>query len=190
MRSQLKDKERRVLEATLELVNNSGFHAASMSKIAKLAQVAPATIYLYFENKQDLVNKLYLYVKAEMANDAFQNYTQEMSVAEGFKLIWYNIANYKRTHIKEAMFLSICDISPMIDEDSRETGLSYLQPLVDLCIRGQKERVLKDYSLYLIYAFSVNPLSYLISKHQDHALLFDDAVVDQAYEMVWNSIAL
>ncbi len=188
MRSHLKDKERRVLEATLELVNNSGFHASSMSKIAKLAQVAPATIYLYFENKQDLINKLYLYIKAEMGNYTFKEYKKEMSVEAGFRLIWYNIANYKRTHIKEAMFLSICDISPMIDEESRKRGLLYLQPLVDLCIRGQREGILKDYPLHLIYAFSVNPLSFLISKHQYNELTFDDTVLQQAYEMMWNSI--
>ncbi len=188
MRSKLKDKERAVLEATLELVNNSGFHAASMSKIAKTANVAPATIYLYFQNKQDLINKLYLYIKAEMSHYAFVNYDMQMSVEQGFKLIWYNMANYKRTHIKEAMFLSICDISPMIDDESREKGLLYLQPLVDLCVRGQKEGIFKDCSLYLIYAFSVNPLSYLISKHQYNEQNFDDNILNQAYEMAWNSI--
>ncbi len=39
MRSQLNEKERRVLEATLELMNNSDFYDASMSKIAKLGNV-------------------------------------------------------------------------------------------------------------------------------------------------------
>ncbi|MDX1365805.1 MAG: TetR/AcrR family transcriptional regulator, partial [Arenibacter latericius] len=58
------DKRNALMEATISLVNNNGFHAAPMSKIAKMANVSPATIYLYFENKQDLVNKVYLEVKS------------------------------------------------------------------------------------------------------------------------------
>ena len=52
------DKKRKsLLNATLKLVNNNGFHDAPMSKIAKMAAVSPATIYIYFENKQDLINQ-------------------------------------------------------------------------------------------------------------------------------------
>ena len=51
------DKKNAVLGATLTLVNEGGFKSASMSKIAKMAYVSPATIYLYFENKQDLINQ-------------------------------------------------------------------------------------------------------------------------------------
>ena len=43
------DKRNALIKATIGLVNNNGFHATSMSKIAKMAKVSPATIYLYFE---------------------------------------------------------------------------------------------------------------------------------------------
>ena len=49
-----KDKYANLLQATLTLVNNRGFHDTPMSKIAKLAGISPATIYLYFENKEAL----------------------------------------------------------------------------------------------------------------------------------------
>ncbi len=190
MRSKLKDKERAVLEATLELINNSGFHASSMAKIAKLANVAPATIYLYFENKQDLINKLYVYIKGEMSHYAFENYDEKMSVKDGFKLIWNNIADYKITHIKEAMFLSICDISPMIDEKSREKGILYLQPLLHLLKQGQKEGIIKEYSPYLLYAFAINPLSFLLAKQQYDGIELDKNELQKTYEMAWDSIAI
>jgi AcrR family transcriptional regulator len=66
-----------------------------MSKIAKMAKVSPATIYLYFENKQDLVNKTYIEVKAKYTEYAFKNYNQNMSVQVGFEHIWKRIANFK-----------------------------------------------------------------------------------------------
>lgn len=184
----LKDKEKALLDATLSLVNNRGFHDAPMSKIAKLAKVAPATIYLYFENKQDLINRLYLYIKASFCNYAFQNYEKGLSVEQGFKFIWRNIAHYKITHVEEALFLSLCDITPMIDQDIKEQGLAHFQPLLDLWERGQEEGIIKDCSPYLLYAYTVNPLSFLVSMHQNNALKLDDTVVEKAYELTWNSI--
>ena len=57
-KEKITDKKSALLNATLTLVNNHGFHNTPMSKIAKLAGVSPATIYLYFEHKQDLINSL------------------------------------------------------------------------------------------------------------------------------------
>ncbi|MCH4830624.1 MULTISPECIES: TetR/AcrR family transcriptional regulator [Flavobacterium] len=188
MRAELKDKEKAILEATLELVNNNGFHASSMSKIAQKANVAPATIYIYFENKQDLINKLYLHLKEEISHCIFADYEEGMSVEEGFRVIWNSIANYKRTHIKEALFQSLCDITPMINEETRSKGISYLQKFMDLCKRGQEEGIIKDCSLYLIYGFAINPLSFLVAKQQTGELFFDEEVLENAYNMAWYSI--
>ena len=82
------DKRNALIKATIELVNNNGFHATPMSKIAKMANVSPATIYLYFENKQDLVNKTYIDVKSAYTDFAFETYNESMSVETGFEIIW------------------------------------------------------------------------------------------------------
>ena len=52
------DKRNALIKATIELVNNNGFHATPMSKIAKMANVSPATIYIYFENYLVLKDKI------------------------------------------------------------------------------------------------------------------------------------
>jgi AcrR family transcriptional regulator len=117
------DKKRKaLLNATLKLVNNNGFHDAPMSKIAKMAAVSPATIYIYFENKQDLINQLYLEVKAEFSAYAFKNYNEEQCIKDSFKQVWMNIADFKLNQIEASNFLSQCDNAPMIDEESRQAG--------------------------------------------------------------------
>lgn len=184
----LKDKEKALLEATLSLVNNRGFHDAPMSKIAKLANVAPATIYLYFENKQDLINKLYLHIKAEFCENAFRNYSEDMPVQEGIRLIWENIAHYKMKNIAQALFLSLVDVTPMIDESSKEKGLQHLKPLLNLWERGQKEGVIKDCSPYLLYAYTISPLSFLVSVQQNHRFNLTEEIIEKSYELTWDSI--
>jgi len=183
------DKKRTaLLNATLHLVNNQGFHAAPMSKIAKMAEMSPATIYIYFENKQDLINKLYLEVKKSFSKYAFSNYSENLSIEKGFKLIWYNIADFKLNKIEEAIFLSQCDNTPMIDEQSRQEGIKHLQPLLDLWERGQKEGIIKSLSPYILYAFTIYPLAFLMINQQRNFCKLDKIKLDDAFKSAWNSI--
>ncbi len=182
------DKRNALIKATIELVNNNGFHATPMSKIAKMANVSPATIYLYFENKQDLVNKTYIEVKAEYTKYAFANYNEEMSVEEGFEIIWKRIADFKLKECENAMFLAQCDNTPMIDEHSRQEGIKHLQPLLDLWERGKKEGIIKPLSDYLLYAYSINPLSFLMIAQKRGAFKLDKTHMEEAYQSAWSSI--
>jgi AcrR family transcriptional regulator len=182
------DKRNALIKATIDLVNNNGFHATPMSKIAKMANVSPATIYLYFENKQDLVNKTYIEVKAEYTKYAFETYNKNMPVVAGFELIWKRIADFKLNECENAMFLAQCDNTPMIDEASRQEGIMHLQPLLDLWERGKKEGIIKPISDYLLYAYAINPLSFLMMAQQRGAFQLDKTHIEEAYQSAWSSI--
>lgn len=182
------DKRNALVKATIELVNNNGFHATPMSKIAKMANVSPATIYLYFENKQDLVNQTYIEVKEEYTEYAFETYSNNMSVKDGFELIWKRIADFKLKECEKAMFLAQCDNTPMIDEKSRNEGIKHLQPLLDLWVRGKKEGTIKPLSEYLLYAYSINPLSFLMITQKRGAFQLDKTHLEEAYQSAWSSI--
>ncbi|SHF12163.1 DNA-binding transcriptional regulator, AcrR family [Arenibacter palladensis] len=182
------EKRNALVKATINLVNNNGFHATPMSKIAKMANVSPATIYLYFENKQDLVNKVYLEVKSAYTAYAFKNYSNDISVVKGFETIWKRIADFKLKEVEEAMFLAQCDNTPIIDEASRQEGLKHLQPLLDLWERGKKEGIIKPLSPYLLYAYSINPLSFLMVMRQRGVFQLNQDHLEDAFQAAWNSI--
>jgi AcrR family transcriptional regulator len=185
------DKKRiALLKATLHLVNNNGFHDAPMSKIAKMAEMSPATIYIYFENKQDLINQLYLEMKVAFSTHAFKNYCEEKSVKESFKQIWFNIANFKLNQVEESNFLSQCDNTPIIDEDIKREGLKHLQPLVDLWERGIREGVIKNSSPYLLYAFTIYPLAFLTNPQYKNNCPLNDEKLKTAFNIAWDSIKL
>ena len=172
------------------LVNNNGFHDAPMSKIAKNAGVSPATIYLYFTNKQDLINKLYLEMKASFSCQAFMGYDTNMPVRKGFEVIWNNIVNFKLNQVQESMFLSQCDNTPMIDEESRQEGLKHLQPLLDLWERGQEEGIIKSVSPYLLYAYTIYPLSFLQAMQQKEICRLNETDRLAAFQCAWDSIKI
>lgn len=181
-------KRKALIDATIELVNNNGFHATPMSKIAKMAGVSAGTIYLYFENKQDLVDQVYLEVKAAFTSYAFRNYNEEMSMEKGFETIWKNIAEFKLKEVEEAYFLSQCDNTPIVAEPVRQQGLKHLQPLLDLWEKGQEQGIIKKVSPYSLYAFSVYPIAFLMNMQQRGVYQLTPKHIEEAYEMAWHSI--
>lgn len=184
------DKKKALIKATINLVNNSGFHATPMSKIAKMANVSPGTIYLYFENKQDLVNKTYLEVKSNYTAYAFKDFDKSMDVEEGFKLIWNQIADFKLNECENAMFLAQCDNTPIIDEKSRNEGIKHLQPLLDLWEKGKKQGIIQPISDYILYAYAINPLSFLMISQKRGAINLNEKHIQEAYNAAWNSIKI
>jgi AcrR family transcriptional regulator len=182
------EKKAALLQATLTLVNEAGFQGASMARIAKEANVSPATIYLYFKNKQDLVNQLYLEVKSSFSDKAFKDMDENLAVKSRFEHIWYNIADFKFNQIEEALFLSQCDNTPIIDEDIRKEGLKHLQPLIDLWDQGKEEGVIKNISHYLMYAMTIYPMAFLMNKHVKIHCEMSELKLRDAFNAAWDSI--
>ena len=50
-------KKQRIQDAAIRVMAKQGYHGTTISQIAKAAGVADGTIYLYFENKDDLLLK-------------------------------------------------------------------------------------------------------------------------------------
>lgn len=58
-RSERARKRQRILKAAIEVFSRKGFYHAKISEIARKAGVADGTIYLYFENKDDLLISIF-----------------------------------------------------------------------------------------------------------------------------------
>src|SRR5262245_56890625 len=53
------DKRQRILQAAVKVFAKKGYHGAKVSEIARRADVADGTIYLYFRNKEDILVSLF-----------------------------------------------------------------------------------------------------------------------------------
>jgi TetR/AcrR family fatty acid metabolism transcriptional regulator len=53
------EKYQAIIDAAVRVIAKQGYHNAQVSKIAKEAGVADGTIYLYFENKDDILISLF-----------------------------------------------------------------------------------------------------------------------------------
>ena len=59
MRTKEGNKEKDILEAAVKVFAGQGYHRAKISKIAEIAGVAAGSVYVYFENKEDILLKIF-----------------------------------------------------------------------------------------------------------------------------------
>jgi AcrR family transcriptional regulator len=97
MRRKDDEKEKSIKEAVIKLILEAGFHGTSISKIAKEAGVSPATLYIYYENKDVMLQDIYREYSEEIFDYLLSKLNNHM---DGEELIEILVSAYY-TYIKE-----------------------------------------------------------------------------------------
>ena len=80
MRTKDDEKVAALFEATVKLVNEIGFVSSSVSKIAKEASVSPATIYVYYKSKEDLLVSTYIEINLDLSKALLRDFNDKLPI--------------------------------------------------------------------------------------------------------------
>lgn len=83
------EKYQAIIEAAVKVIAKFGYHQAQVSKIAKEANVADGTIYLYFENKEDILVSLFAEKMGTFIDIAERRIGQEEYIDEKLRMLIY-----------------------------------------------------------------------------------------------------
>ncbi len=189
MRVKDEKKEQAIFDAAITLITTNGLADTSMSKIAKVADVSAATIYIYFENKEDMLNKTYTHVKREIAAALGKGLQPKLTVEEAFKVIWNNFYKYAVKNSVKFSFTEQFANSPLVDRVHKEEGMSYFQTLFEWFERGKREKVFKDVPVEIFTAFAFAPLIGLVKQHFCGEVVLDNKLLKAVYEITWKAVA-
>jgi AcrR family transcriptional regulator len=188
MRQRDDKKEKAICDAAIELITAHGFAETSMSKIAKEAGVSPATIYVYFANKEDLLNKIYALVKRELAAALLKGVKPDTNVKDAFRTGWNNFYTFATANPVRFAFTEQFANSPLVGNICKEETEEYFTPLKNIIERGKKEKVLKNISPDMFYAFTFAPLTGLIKQHISGGIVLDKKMLAAAREIAWDAV--
>jgi len=84
-----------IIEAAVKVIARHGYHNSQVTKIAREAQVADGTIYLYFENKDDILISLFRTKMSEFVDQVEQKIDQVESAEEKlYQLIYMHFKQF------------------------------------------------------------------------------------------------
>ena len=137
------DKYLRIIKAATKIFAKKGFFKAKVSDIAKEAQVADGTIYLYFENKDDILISLF----EEQMHLVLENMRQQLSKEDDAVK---KIERFAVTHLKliesnknvaEIIQVELRQSTKFMKEYKNERFMEYLNLIADIIEEGQKSGV-------------------------------------------------
>lgn len=142
------DKEIAILNATLNLISERGFHNTPMSLIAKRSGVSAGIIYHYFDNKDALIHELYKDIKRRKATAITSGDAHTLDWDAAFEKIWLNAYHFHVSNPDETRFLEQYENSPFFEAlDEEEYAASGGEAMMVLLNRIQmmvKEGVIRQ----------------------------------------------
>ncbi len=120
-RPRSEDKRNAILEAATEVVAKLGTGAPT-AKIAKDAGVAEGTLFTYFASKDDLLNELYLELKADQCDAVTTGYPSDKSLIERTRHVWNSYIGWGSAHPLEHKAMTQLRVSERVTPKTKKIG--------------------------------------------------------------------
>jgi TetR/AcrR family transcriptional regulator, repressor of fatR-cypB operon len=182
------NKTAQIFAATLKLVADIGVAGITMRQIASKAGIATGTLYIYFKDKEELVNQLYENCRTSSVNAYLQGYDPAKTFKTGFKIIWKNIFLYRIENFDASVFMEQCFHSPFITETTREMTRRLIQPLYKLMDRGKQEMIIKDLDTKLLLIFMVGNINEVCKYVKYNNKKISDDIIEDAFTVCWDGL--
>lgn len=146
MRTKDEAKVQLILTTALKMVARVGLAGLKMSDLAKEAGVATGTVYIYFEDKNQLIRELYLYLMHVSTSDVTQHINESDPLKIKIKKIARNYLDDNINNPEYGAFLEQYFRSPYFHEnDSTKAEEEIaLQPIYQLVVEGQRQSLIKE----------------------------------------------
>jgi AcrR family transcriptional regulator len=189
MRVKDDEKVNRIYRAAVKIVNSDGFQGSSMSKIAKEADVSAATIYLYFENKDDMIKKLFIHLKSRMGHSYFSE-ESHLSPSKGtFRTIWLNHYQFITENMEEYNFLENFSNCPLIERVETENKLDYCPTFESLFEQSKANGLIQNMNNDLIFSMLFSPINHLVKKSKSTDKTLTTSELIEVFEASWRAIS-
>lgn len=167
MRLRDENKQALVKEKAIEMFVNEGFDGFSMQKLAKAAGVSPATLYIYYKDKEDLIIQLGIETGKEMLDFTMRNFDPEMNFAVGMRIQWENRAAFHLKNDLKTDFYEMIKISPFRDKVSEKLKNDFREIMSRFISNAIKNGETKSLPIEVYWSVAFAPLYNLLRFHAD-----------------------
>jgi len=185
------DKRSEIIQATLDLIVEHGFHGASMAMIADKAEVGAGTIYHYFESKEALINELYQELEKKVMVALEEGYPISKPIRERFIHLGTTLLKYFILHPLYFRYIEQYHNSPYGVSLRRDRILGKdgdRNIFKDFFEEGIAQQVIKDLPLSMLFALALGPLVALARDHTLGFVLLDDTSIAKIVEACWDGL--
>lgn len=190
MRYRDENKIQAIRESAIEMVANDGLENFGINRLAKAAGVSPATIYIYYKDKEDLLTSISIEEALKMTRATLKGFDPEMSFKEGLWVQWKNRAAFALDNHQSANFFEQLRNSTYKDKMLETITLEFRQAMGNYVHNAVKRGEINEMPLEVYWSVAFAPLYSLIKFHNEGQSLdgrkfkFSEKVMKQTFDCV------
>jgi len=190
MRTKDDEKVAALFEATVKLVNEIGFASSSVSKIAGEAGVSPATIYVYYKSKEDLLVSTYIEIKLDLSKALLKEFNDQLPIRDILRNVWFNMFEYISNNLEYYKFVEQFSNSPYRSLVNKQEVEQYFVPIVKVLQKGIELKIIKNVSFDILTAFMYHPITVLANPSLCQDFEPHEGNIETAFTLAWDAIKL
>lgn len=172
MRPKNLEKEEAIRTIALQIIAEEGLENLSMQKLAKAANVSPRTIYIKYENKEDLLITLFIEdVLGGYEKAVLENFNPEVDFNQGVKKIWLNAFHYLKENRNSFALLQYGKSSPLLNKAFQKANIKqghFFAPIHDFLQLNVANNIIRDFPHDVHRAMLFSPLLDLVNEYFDY----------------------
>ncbi|MGN8057612.1 TetR/AcrR family transcriptional regulator [Pedobacter sp. 22163] len=165
-------KEEAIRSIALQIISEEGLENLSMQKLAKAANISPRTIYIKYENKEDLLIKLFIEeVLGNYEKAILENFDPKMAFADGMKRLWLNTFRYLTNNKPAFSLIRYGKSSPLLNKAFQEKNIqqgAFFAPIHTFLKTNVQAGLIADLPHDVHIALLFSPIQDLVAEYFDH----------------------
>ena len=179
-----------ILDTTLSLIKDYGFHGTSMSMIANKAGAATGTIYHHYASKDDLIKDLFRYVNEQLAAATVLSNDSETTFKESFFSLWKSQYHFYVAHPEALIFLEHYMSSPYFIAEEQEYLDEIYKYLRDFFQSGMDMGNIKRMNKEILTPVIRGSITTTAKLHLASNHNFNEEDLDKVADLVWSGIKI
>jgi len=159
------ERKRRILVSAIKVFGEKGFQNATIAEIARDAGIGDATIYEYFESKEDLL----LAIPVEITKELIPEINDHMMGIKGAfnklrKFIWWWL-NYieKNPGYGSIVLLELKTNKKYVSTEAYQAARIFYRIVLDIMKEGQEEGTIKkEMNIFLARSLCVGAIEHIV----------------------------
>ncbi|MGC4103038.1 TetR/AcrR family transcriptional regulator [Ferruginibacter sp.] len=190
MRTRNADKEELVKQKAIHMLVKSGFEGFSMNKLAKECGISVATLYIYYQDKDDMIKKLGVEIGTSFFCETLKDFSPDMSFRDGLRKQWENRSRHALKFPEEVACYEIIRHSNYGEYILQESVKDFKEMMTAFFTKAVARKELVPIPHDIFWSIAYGPLYTLLRFHSEGKSIggrpfkFSKKAMDEAFELV------
>lgn len=195
MRYRDENKMQAIRDSAIEMVAKNGLENFGINRLAKAAGVSPATIYIYYKDKEDLLTSISIEEGVKMTRATLKGFDPNASFREGLWVQWKNRAAFSLDNLQAAEFFEQLRNSTYKDKMREAISLEFRKSMGSFVENAVKRGEINEMPLEVYWSVAFAPLYALIRFHNEGQSLdgrkfkFSESIMKQTFDCVLKGLS-